>query len=147
MTVTPVTTEWTWPESLRQHLTGVVGGAGFAEDFAVDEDGGVGGDDDGGTYSAGGDELGFGVGESLHQILGGLAGNGGFVDGGGQNREGQAGVAEDFGAARGGGGEDELGRGHDAARILHARLGNSLCLRPDARLLSVLDPSTTEGHC
>ncbi len=45
---------------------GVVSGAGFAEDFAGDDDGGVGGDDDGGADGAGGDEFGFGVGEALN---------------------------------------------------------------------------------
>ena len=52
------------------------------------------------------------------------------------------GVTEDLCAARRGGSEDEFGGGHVAARILHARLGNSLCMWPDARLLGVPDPST-----
>jgi hypothetical protein len=117
----------------REHLMGVIGGAGLPEDFAVDEDGGVGGDDDGGTHGAGSDELGFGVGEALNKILSGFAGNGSFVDGGRENGEGEASVAEDFGASWGSGGEDEFNGGHDAARILHAERGNSLCVGAGAR--------------
>jgi len=111
-----------------EHLMGVVVGAGLAEDFAVDEDGGVGGDDDCRTDGAGGDQLGFGVGEALHKVLGGFAGNGSFVDGRRKNREGETGIAKDSRAARGSGSEDELCSGHDAARILHAGRGNSLCV-------------------
>jgi hypothetical protein len=111
-----------------EHLMGVVVGSGLAEDFAVDEDGGVGGDDDCRTDGAGGDQLGFGVGEALHKVLGGFAGNGSFVDGRRKNREGEAGIAKDSRAARGSGSEDELCSGHDAARILHAGRGNSLCV-------------------
>jgi hypothetical protein len=121
-----------------QHLTCVVGRARLAEYFSVDQDGGVGSNDDGGAYGACGDELGLGVGEALHEVLSRFARDRGFVYGGRENREGQTGVAEDLGAARGGGSEDEFCGGHVAARILHARLGNSLCLRPDARLLGVL---------
>ena len=84
----------------RQHLAGVVRGPGFPEDFAVDEDGGVCGDDDRGADRASGDELGFGVGKSLNQILDRLAGNRGFIDRGGENRKGKAGIAEDFGTSR-----------------------------------------------
>lgn len=84
----------------RQHLAGVVGGPGFPEDFPVDEDGGVCGDDDCGADRAGGDEFGFGVRKSLNQILGRLAGNGGFIDRGGEDRKGEAGIAEDFGTSR-----------------------------------------------
>ncbi len=76
-----------------QHVASVVSGTRFTQDLAVDEDGGVGGDDDRGAYGAGGDEFGFGVGEALHKILRGFAGNRSFVDGGGQHGEGDAGFA------------------------------------------------------
>ncbi len=65
-----------------EHVAGVVGGAGLAEDVAFESDDGVGGDDDGGAGGASGDEFGFGVGEALDESLGGFAGYGSFVDGG-----------------------------------------------------------------
>ena len=125
-----------------QHLTCVVGRARLPEYFSVDEDSGVGSNHDGRAYGARCDELGLGVGEALHEVLSRLARDRGFVYGRRENRESQTGVAEDLRAARRGGSEDEFGGGHVAARILHARLGNSLCLWPDARLLGGLDPST-----
>jgi hypothetical protein len=129
-----------------QHLTGVVGRARLAEYFSVDEDSGVGSNDDGRAYSACGDELGLGVGKALHQVLSRFAWDGGFVYGRRQNREVQTGVAEDLRAARGGRSEDEFGRGHAAARILHARPGNSLCVWPDATLLGVPARQQIERH-
>ena len=98
--MTPVTTEWTASSEPRQHVAGVVGGPGLPEDFAVDEDGGVCGDDDRGADRAGGDKFGFGVRKSLNQILGRLAGNEGFIDGGGEDGKGEAGIAEDFSTSR-----------------------------------------------
>jgi len=84
-----------------EHVAGVVGGAGLAEDAAFESDDGVGGEDDCGAGGAGGDEFGFGVGQALHVIAGRFAGEGRFVDGGGDDYEGEAGVVEDLCAARG----------------------------------------------
>ena len=55
---------------ILQHVTRVVGGAGFAEDAAFESYDCVGREDDGGAYGAGGDEFGFGVGEALDEHRG-----------------------------------------------------------------------------
>ena len=91
-----------------EHMACVVGGAGLAENAAFESDDGVSGEDDGGADGAGGDELGFGVGEALDVVVGGFLGEGSFVDGGRHDDEREAGVVENFGAAGGGGGEDEF---------------------------------------
>ena len=91
-----------------EHVPGVVGRAGLAEDVAFEGDFRVGTDDDGGACGTFGDELGFGEGEALDEVVGGFAGIGRFVNVGGEHSEREAGVVEDFGAAGGGGGEDEF---------------------------------------
>jgi len=91
-----------------EHVAGVVGGAGLAEDAAFEGDDSIGGDDYGGADGAGGDEFSFGVCEALDMIGGGFLEEGSFVDGGGHHDEGEPGVVENFGAARRSGSEDEL---------------------------------------
>ena len=54
---------------LFEHVASIVGGTGLAQDFAIEGDGGIGGDDDGGAYGACGDELGFGVGKAEHHVI------------------------------------------------------------------------------
>jgi hypothetical protein len=94
------------PGKIFQHMAGVVGGAGLAEDAAIERDDGVRGEHDGGADSACGGELGFGIGEALDEFTGRFAGDGSFVDGGSNDGEREAGVVEDFGAARRTGGEN-----------------------------------------
>ncbi len=70
------------PERLFQHVAGIVGGEGFAEDAAFQTDLGIGTDDDGGARIAGGDEFGFGDGQALDEVVGGFARVGRLVDSG-----------------------------------------------------------------
>lgn len=91
-----------------EHVAGVVGGAGLAEDAAFDGYDRVCREDDGRTDGAGGDEFGFGVGETLDVVVRRFAGERSFVDGGRNDDEGEAGVTENFGAAGRSGSEDEL---------------------------------------
>src|SRR5579859_264589 len=91
-----------------EHVSGVVGRAGLAENATFESYDGVGGEHDGWADGAGGDEFGFGVGEALDVIGGGFLGKGSFVDGGRHDDERKAGVLENFGAAGGGGSEDEF---------------------------------------
>ena len=104
---------------LFEHVAGVVGGAGLAEDAAFESDLGIGADDDGGASGASGNEFGFGEGQALDKVVGGFAGVRCFVDGGRENGEGESGSVEDFGAAGGGGGEDEF---HDELGFLEGRI-------------------------
>jgi hypothetical protein len=110
-----------------EHVTGVVGRAGFAEDVAFESDFGVGADDDGGANGARGDRFGFGESEALDEVMCGFAGVGRFVDGGGEHGEGEPGFVKDFGPADGGGSENELHRDCWTGRILQRQSRYSLC--------------------
>src|SRR5207302_5458636 len=88
-------------------MTGVVGGAGLAEDVAIESDLGVGSDDDGRTDGAGGDQLSLGSGQALDQVVSSFARVRRFVDGGGELHEREASVAKNFGAAFRSGSKDQ----------------------------------------
>src|SRR5579859_4547002 len=96
-----------------EHVSGVVGRAGLAENATFESYDGVRGEHDSWADGAGGDEFGFGVGEALDVIGGGFLGERRFVDGGRHYDEREAGVVENFGAAWGGGGEDEFHEGSE----------------------------------
>ena len=85
-----------------EHVAGVVGGAGLAEDAAFESDHGVGGEDDGGAGGAGGDQLSLLASARAGRSCRRFAGEGSFVDGQGDDGEGEAGVVEQ---ALGGGGD------------------------------------------
>ena len=54
---------------LFEHVASVIGRTGLAQDFAVQGDSGIGGDDDGGAYGTCGDQFGFSVGEAQHHVI------------------------------------------------------------------------------
>jgi hypothetical protein len=111
---------------LLEHVVGVIGGAWFTEDFVVEDDDGVGGDDNGWANGARGDEFGFGVGEAEDESVGRFVGRRRFVHSGGEYGKRNASVAQDFGPAWGGRGEDEFHVRPFERRIVQGVLGNGM---------------------
>lgn len=101
----------------RQRIARIIAGAGLAQDLAVENNDGVGCDDDGWSNGARSDEIGFGVRQALDEIVWGFAGNGSFVHGRGQHGERETGVAKDVSASRGSGSENEFYGRQVAVRI------------------------------
>jgi hypothetical protein len=78
---------------LFEHAAGFIGGTRFAQDAAFQDDNGVGGDDDGRSDGARGDEFSFRGREAQDHIVRGFAGDGRFVHRGGKHGEREAGIA------------------------------------------------------
>jgi len=93
---------------LFEHAVGVITGARLTENFVVEGDDSVRGDDNSWAHGARGDELGFGIRESENESGRRFIGRWGFVDGGSKHGERNAGVAQNLGAAGRGRGEDEF---------------------------------------
>jgi hypothetical protein len=93
---------------LFEHAACVVSGARLAEDFAIEDDHSVRGDDDGRADRTGGDEFGFRVGEAEDEVVRRFAGGGSLVDGGGEHGKRNASVAQNFSAAGRSGSENQF---------------------------------------
>jgi len=83
-----------------EHAASVIGGAGLAEDVAVERNNCICANDDRGADGAGGHELGFSEGEALDQVIWRFVGVRSFVNSGREHNKRKPRVPKDFSAAR-----------------------------------------------
>ncbi len=112
---------------LFEHEAGVVMRARLSEDVPIENHDRVCGNDYGRANGAGGNEIGFGVGQALDKFTGSFVREGSLVDRRREHRKRDASVAENFGAARGSRGENQF-HGGLTDRILHGVCMHSCAL-------------------